>query len=84
MIQLNRCNGQQISEGEKKLYFFKCMGELKTTNSSGESADKNFKMEKHPVLAEYPLLETFFFKKKNNHFFIFHFNYHTKITFTLP
>lgn len=38
----------------KNLNCFKCTGELKNKNSSGESADKNFKMEKDPVLAKHP------------------------------
>lgn len=45
----------------KYLNCFKYIGELKNTGSSAESADKNVKMEKDPVLAKHPLSETSFF-----------------------
>lgn len=44
----------------KNLNCFKYTGELKNKNSSGESADKIFKMEKDPVLAKHPLRDTSF------------------------
>lgn len=44
----------------KNLNCFKYIGELQNTNSSGESADKNFEMEKDAVLAKHPLRETSF------------------------